>query len=1671
MVRTSLTIGRPARVVGSRRRAGRIWVASAAAAAAAGLAGRAVPTAHAAVYVYDPGMVASGSDGPGNFDGTTGDFFNTANGMVGTFGNTTGDTAVFGSGGTVGSGIVTVGAGGVSVGTIDFNQVSGNYLLTGGTINLGSASPVVSGTITTVAGVAPTIASTINGVNAVFNAPGTLTLTGANTFANATGSNIAASVATGTVVMGGSGVTETFNGELAVGSGTSPAGSAGSPNVATLNINSGTTASSNNNVGLGNTDNNGSATAYQSLFLNVNGTLKSTALFFTEYQTAQNTTATINVNSGGNISAGSFGFGQSAGTTTALNVAAGGTVVATGTGLQFGQAAGTNTSLNNAGTVTSNYTIYSNQNSNTSTGVTTLTNSGTLSVTGGFNFRLGGTTTVANTGTLSVAGNIFMYGPTTLTNSGTLTAGNLYFGYAGGPAGGSLTMSGGTLTLAGFQNHGSDFNSDGANGGTVGTGSTTVNLTGGTLTNPYYFFLTDGVGQTTVFTQTGGALNNFSTSTTDGLFFNNGASTYNLAGGIFRTNNVATQGGTTTTGSTFIFNGGTLQAQIQSTVGNGFFSPPAASVGPNGGTIDTQGFSLRSTTPITSLGGADGGITKIGTGTLAMTSANTYVGPTNVSGGTLALTGTGSINGSSRINVNGAGTKLLQLSSVTSTPPITVTNGAIDGTGTLGAVTVGNGTGGMVDNGNGSSGTLTVSSLAFLGGANANLFVSSANLAANNVAPINVLGTLSSTSAGTVTLNFTSVVSPGSTYDLFKYNAFSGDESGNTPTDFNLGSGISGRVAGSSSLVLTSTTGPGFLELVVGSADNNIRWTGARDNTWTTSQASPTNWIYSNTSTGTQTPFFNGDNVTFDDTGTNTNPILISAGNVSPASMTFNNSTATYSITSSGGYGITGAGGLIKNGTGVLTMGTSNSYTGGNTINAGTLNIGTATALGSGGQLTLGNGTGGTVTLDNTSGAAVTLTNSSVAINSDLTFVGSSSLTLGSGAGTLNGNRTITVSANTLTIPEALSGSASLTKAGAGTLTLSAVNPFNNGNGVTVNAGTLNLGAGGSAGTVSGPLTINSGATVNATAGDALGYSVGTSVTTLTVNSGGVFNLQSGGNNGYVTNLVLTGSNVTALNATGGASGGLFNFSPGFGITTVASSAQSNISSGVVIRTSNTAVASFMPVNVALGMVPQTSFTLPSTDLLISGKITGDTNQGLVKLGGGVLTLSNTNTYSGGTNVSAGTLMLNAGGSAGAVVGPLTIGSNATVYANATNALGYNAGTSVTTLTVNSGGTFYLGNSGGDQGFLTSLNMSGGLVSALTFTSGPPDQYFNFNVNPVVNGLMAPTTSISTGAGTTGNTFNAGLQIRSGGTLPVNVAAGSSLLIEGPVIEFGGSAAINKLGAGTLTVMDQYYGGGTTSNNTYTGGTTISQGTVRLVELNDPTVPQKPANMLGTGTTTILNGGTLGGGNVNGNGSTAFTGGPVVVAAGGTITGGTSNITTGVLASTGQTWNTSGNLLTKVNSTNGATDGAASDVLIMSSLNVSSGFNVILQANTTGVKFTASNLVATPVGAQATPAAGSYVVLAVDSEGAASPFNMASVINSLTLTNNANNGVGLYAATDSVVLDSFFDGTNYDLIAEDVAAPEPTSMLLLGLIGAPLALGRRRRRPAAAVGMGPVANV
>jgi autotransporter-associated beta strand protein len=122
-------------------------------------------------------------------------------------------------------------------------------------------------------------------------------------------------------------------------------------------------------------------------------------------------------------------------------------------------------------------------------------------------------------------------------------------------------------------------------------------------------------------------------------------------------------------------------------------------------------------------------------------------------------------------------------------------------------------------------------------------------------------------------------------------------------------------------------------ELTISSVAVPVSWTGGGDATWSTATGG-NNWKGSNS--GMAADYGDGAHVTFDDTATVTT-VDISAADVLPASVTFDNSTKDYTVT--GTKGIAGTTGLVKKGTGTLVLANPNTYTGLTTVMAGTLEL------------------------------------------------------------------------------------------------------------------------------------------------------------------------------------------------------------------------------------------------------------------------------------------------------------------------------------------------------------------------------------------------------------------------------------------------------------------------------------------------------------------------------------------------------------------------------------------------------------------------------------------------------------------------------------------------------------------------------------------------------------
>jgi autotransporter-associated beta strand protein len=227
---------------------------------------------------------------------------------------------------------------------------------------------------------------------------------------------------------------------------------------------------------------------------------------------------------------------------------------------------------------------------------------------------------------------------------------------------------------------------------------------------------------------------------------------------------------------------------------------------------------------------------------------------------------------------------------------------------------------------------------------------------------------------------------------------------------------------------------------------------------------------------------------------------------------------------------ISGSYALTKNGSGTLTIPTANTYIGGTTLIAGTLNINNASALGtSAGTFTIAGGT-----IDNTSGSDITTVDYPQAWNGDFAFTGTNNLNLGTGAVTMSASRQVTTAANTLTIGGVINeNTRSLTKAGVGTLAF--VNQAVTLNALTISAGTLTSTSGNL--DLSGNFTNNAAFTHNSGSVRFVGSSASTlsssAITTfhnLTINNPGSVTM-TGGTFQVANNMTFT-NGVVNQNAT-----------------------------------------------------------------------------------------------------------------------------------------------------------------------------------------------------------------------------------------------------------------------------------------------------------------------------------------------------------------------------------------------------------------------------------------------------------------------------------------------------------------------------------------------------------
>lgn len=539
---------------------------------------------------------------------------------------------------------------------------------------------------------------------------------------------------------------------------------------------------------------------------------------------------------------------------------------------------------------------------------------------------------------------------------------------------------------------------------------------------------------------------------------------------------------------------------------------------------------------------------------------------------------------------------------------------------------------------------------------------------------------------------------------------------------------------------------------------------------------------------------------------------------------------------------------LSKIDAGTWVLSGNNTYSGGTTLSAGTLNINasgtsaTNSAIGTG-TFTISGGT-----IDNTSAGTVTLaTNNVLALNGNFTYTGSNNLNLGNGNVSTNAARSITVSANTLTIGGTFTSGGVITKLGNGTLSLSGTNSANPG--MIVTAGTLNLTNTNTFG--AGNITV-----ANTTANAVLNVSAGANIT-LSGNGSSTGLIQVGTVSGANGALNIIGGSLTTTPSTDHDNNFLIgSITGGYGsLTMTGGTAQSRrVQIGGGLSTAGTGVAL-----ISGGTFTSTGFLLIARQTSAIGVLTvasgGTVNH--LAVGGGAATQHLSLAYSGGRgelNLTGGTL--NSTGKS------LYISEGNT--AGATGIINLNAGTLTVDSFVKTNGTAYLNFNGGtlkagsaDSAIFVPNTMTGVYINSGGAVIDTNTRAVTITANllaPTGNGLSAlpvatkgsgyigaPYVSVSgTGFGATAiaemeddGTGNGTFRVKSIIiTNPGNNYTGT------PTFTLTGGGATTAATLGTATIVANTSGGLTKTNtgtltlsgagNTYTGLTTISAGKLSM---------------------------------------------------------------------------------------------------------------------------------------------------------------------------------------------------------------------------------------------------
>ncbi len=838
-----------------------------------------------------------------------------------------------------------------------------------------------------------------------------------------------------------------------------------------------------------------------------------------------------------------------------------------------------------------------------------------------------------------------------------------------------------------------------------------------------------------------------------------------------------------------------------------------------------------------------GALTKLGAGTLTLSGTNTYNGTTTINNGTLSVSTLA--NGGSNSNIGSSSSAAANL--ILNGGTLAYTGAAVTSNRSFSLQSSSS----IDASGSGALNFSDTGSIGFNSGTAAKTLTLSGNNTGNNTIAA-IIG--NNTGATSLTKNGTG------TWLLSGTNTYTGTTTVNAGT-LRAGAAAGGQAFGSLSAVTTADVAGATLDLngfnqTIGSlagggiTGGNVTLGGATLTFGGDDSSTDYGGVISGngsiTKVGNGTFSITNNNAFGVTTGTT---ITVSAGTLqlgnggpagrlNPPSNVINNATYGWNGSDVRAQGatsvISGTGLFLKRGNGTYTLSGNNSYSGGTTIEAGTLQINNVSAIGStSGTLTVN---GGTLDLNNFDTTVGNLTGTGGTITSNVT--GNRTLTIGQGNGT-GGNYQGVIANGT--------GTTALTKVGTGTITFSGANTYTGL--TTVSAGTLQIGNGG----LTGALSTSSAITNNGTLAFSRTNTItqGTDFASVIAGTGGVTNLSSGvlllnGTNTYTGATLVSAGTIRAGAAAGGQA---------FGNLSAVTTADV---AGALLELNNFSqtIGSLAGGGTTGGNVTLGNATLTTgggnASTSYAGVISG-TSGSLIKTGTGNFTLTNNSTYTGATTISAGILEIGSGGTSGSIASTSGVTNNAALIYNRSNAItaGYatsgngtvtQAGTGTTTFTANntytgtttvSGGTLLVNAAhtggaaytvaastvlGGTGSTASSLSVSGTLAPGTTttietFGSGAltmtGDSTFDYDIN----------SSVATSVG-------ADLQLVSG-NLTISTAVGDDVTLT--ITDLAGSPTAIPQGT-TFTLMN--YSGTWNGGLLNVGLSEIPDGGTFIVDLN-----------------------------------------------------------------------------------------------------------------------------------------------------------------------------------------------------------------------------------------------